>query len=199
GGFGFGVGGPAVRGVAVGLADAAGVVVGVEEVHVDAGAVGLEGGEELPRPRRLGGAGGVVLLGEPYRVDDDVVLDVAAGVGGGVARGPGDRAAPVEHRRVRPRGAGPVGVLGGDVDDPVGQPREVGRLPVVVPAVRDGVIDAALVVDVEGGPGQVCERGPELAERTDGALPVLDGSGVAAGDGDGRPEVQSCADPGQRW
>src|SRR5262249_8590953 len=101
--FRFDVGEPPVRVVAVGLADAAGVVVGVEEVHVDAGGVGLEGGEELPGPRRLGGAGGVVLLGEPYRVDDDVVLDVAAGVGGGVARGPGDRAAQVEHRRVRPR------------------------------------------------------------------------------------------------
>src|SRR4029453_9457934 len=67
-------------------------------------------------------------------------------------------------------------------------------LPVVVPAMGDGVIDAALVVDVEGGFDQVHERRSELAERTDGALTALDGPGIAAGDGDGRPEMQLPAD-----
>jgi len=42
-------------------------------------------------------------------------------------------------------------VLGDDVDDLVGQAGEVRGLPVVVPAVRDGVVDAALVVDVPRG------------------------------------------------
>ena len=62
----------------------------------------------------------------------------------------------------------------------------------------DGVVDAALMVDVQGGPDQVHERGPELAERADGALTVFDGSGVAAGHGDGRPEVQLVVDDRQR-
>ena len=61
-------------------------------------------------------------------------------------------------------------MLGDDVDDLVGQAGEVRGLPVVVPAVGDGVVDAALVVDVQGGSDQVHERGPELAERTDGTL-----------------------------
>src|SRR5919109_770317 len=41
--------------IAVGLSNAAGVVVGIKEVDVDAvGAVGLEGPEEPPRPGGLG-------------------------------------------------------------------------------------------------------------------------------------------------
>src|SRR5215510_7236372 len=41
---------PVVDGVAVCLADAVGVFVAAEEVHVDAFAEAAEGGEELPRP-----------------------------------------------------------------------------------------------------------------------------------------------------
>src|SRR4029453_264841 len=63
--------------------------------------------------------------------------------------------------------------------------------------MRDGVVDAALVVDVERGSDQIHERPPELAERTDGDLTVLDGPGVAADHGDGRPEVQLLADSRQ--
>ena len=87
---------------------------------------------------------------------------------------------------------------GDDVDDLVGQAGEVGGLPVVVPAVGDAVVETALMVDVEGGSDQIHERGPELAERTDGTLTVLDGSGVAAGHGDGRPEVEVLVDDRQR-
>jgi hypothetical protein len=83
------LGEPQLGVVAVGLADAARVVVGVKEIHVDAGTVGLEGGEEPSCPRGLRRPDGVVLLGEPCCVDDDVVLHVAAGVGAGV---PGARA-----------------------------------------------------------------------------------------------------------
>jgi len=54
-------------------------------------------------------------------------------------------------------------VRGDDVDDLVGQAGEVRGLPVVVPAVGDGVVDAALVVDVAGGSDQVHERVPGLA------------------------------------
>ena len=68
-----------------------------------------------------------------------------------------------------------VGMLGDDVDDLVGEAGEVRGLPVVVPAMGDGVVDAALVVDVQGGSDKVHERGPEFAKRTDGTLPVLDG------------------------
>ena len=50
------------------------------------------------------------------------------------------------------------------------------------------------MVDVQGGSDQVHERGPELAERTDGMLTVFDGSGVAAGHGDCRPEVEVLVD-----
>ena len=62
----------------------------------------------------------------------------------------------------------------------------------------DGVVDAALMVDVQGGSDQIHERGPELAERTDGTLTVFDGSGVAAGHRDGRPEVEALVDQRQR-
>jgi DNA polymerase family A len=44
--LGFHLGEPLVVGVAVGLADAARAVVGVQEVHIDAGSMGLEGVEE---------------------------------------------------------------------------------------------------------------------------------------------------------
>ena len=87
-----------------------------------------------------------------------------------------------------------VGVRGENVDDLVGQAGEVRGLPVVLPAVGDGVVDAALMVDVQGGTDQIHERGPELAQRTDGTLTVFDGSGVAAGDGDCRPEVEVLVD-----
>ena len=62
----------------------------------------------------------------------------------------------------------------------------------------DGVVDAALVVDVPAGSDQVHERGPEPAERTDGTLTLLDRSGVAAGHGDRRPEVEVPVDDRQR-
>src|SRR4029450_6588277 len=89
-------------------------------------------------------------------------------------------------------------MLGDDVDDLVGQAGGGGGLPVVVPAMGGGVVDAAPVGDVQGGSDQIHERGPELAERADGALTVLDGSGVAAGHGDGRPEVEGLVAHRQR-
>ena len=94
--FGFHLGESPVRAIAVGLADAARVVIGVEEVHIDAGTVGLESGEEFSCPRGLRRTNGGVLLGEPDGVDDNVVLDVAAGIGGGVPGGSGDCATHVE-------------------------------------------------------------------------------------------------------
>jgi hypothetical protein len=52
--------------IAVGLSNPAGVVVGIEEVDVDAGgAVWLEGFEESPRPRGLGCSELSGLFGEP--------------------------------------------------------------------------------------------------------------------------------------
>src|SRR5262249_56101815 len=93
---------------------------------------------------------------------------------------------------------GAIGVVGDHVDDLVGQTREIGGLPVVVPSVRDGVVDAALVIDVERGPDEVHERAPELAERTNGSFTFVHGSGVTAGDRDRRPEVQLVADDRQR-
>src|SRR4029450_11217949 len=114
--LGLDLGEPAVGVVAVRLADAAGVVVGVEKVHVDTGTVGLQGGEEGLGPRGLRGPDGVVLLGPPDRVDDDVVVHVPPRVGGGVAGGPAYGTPQMEHRRVRPRRDGTVGVLGDDVD-----------------------------------------------------------------------------------
>jgi hypothetical protein len=65
--------------------------------------------------------------------------------------------------------------------------------------VRDGVVEAALVVDVQGGSDQVHERSSELAERTDSTLPCLHRSGIAAGHRDGWAEVQLVIDDGQRW
>jgi hypothetical protein len=60
--------------IAVCLSNPAGVVVGIEEVDVDAaGAVRLEGLEEPPRPSGLGRGVLVGFLGEPHGVDDDVV------------------------------------------------------------------------------------------------------------------------------
>jgi hypothetical protein len=75
---------PLVGVVAVGLADAA-RIVGVEEVHVDTDAVGLECSEELSCPSGLGVFDGVGLPGKPDGVDDHVVLGIAAGVAGGVS------------------------------------------------------------------------------------------------------------------
>src|SRR6266498_4205382 len=81
-------------------------------------------------------------------------------------------------------------MLGDDVDDLVGQAGEVRAFPVVVPAMRDGVVDAALMVDVQRGSDQIHERSSELAERTDGTLTCLHRSGVAAGNRDCRIEVE---------
>ena len=67
-----------------------------------------------------------------------------------------------------------------------------------MPPVRDGVVDAALVIDVERGSDQVHERGPELAERTNSTFTVIHGSGIAAGHRDRRSEVELVADDRQR-
>jgi hypothetical protein len=96
------------------------VIVGVEEVDVDTGKVGLEGVEECSCPRGLRSADGVVLFREPGSVDDDVVLHVTRRAGRRVPRGSGYCATHVEHRRVGSRGGGVVGVLGDDVDHLVG-------------------------------------------------------------------------------
>src|SRR4029450_590202 len=73
--------------IAVGLSNAAGVVVGIKEVDVDAGgAMRLEGLQEPPRPGGLGSGVLAGLIREPHAVDDDVVSHVATGVGGGVVR-----------------------------------------------------------------------------------------------------------------
>ena len=105
---------------------------------------------------------------------------VATGVGGGVAGDSGDGATHVEHRRVRPRRAGGVGVVGDDGDGVVGEADEVRRLPVVVPPVEDGVVEAALESGVRRGCEQVDERRPEPAEGPNRTLAVFDGAGVAA-------------------
>ncbi len=134
----------AVDVIAVGLSDAAGVVVGIKEVDVDApGAVGLEGFEEPPRPSGLGVGVLAGLVREPHAFDDDVVAHVATGVGGGVAGNPGDGATEVEHHRTRPGRAGAVGVIGDDGDGFVGEAGEVRRLPAVVPPVENGGVDAS--------------------------------------------------------
>lgn len=74
-----------------GLADAPRVLVGIEEVHVDPGTVGVEDGEDRSRPRGLLRPDGGVLHGEP-RCVYGVVLHVAADVRGGVPRDSGNRA-----------------------------------------------------------------------------------------------------------
>ncbi|MGH9117001.1 MAG: hypothetical protein ACRD0A_03725 [Acidimicrobiales bacterium] len=65
------LGEPQVGVVAVGLANSAGVIVGIEEVDVDARAVGLESLEESPGPPGLVRADRVVLVREPCGVDDE--------------------------------------------------------------------------------------------------------------------------------
>ncbi|HEU0214988.1 MAG TPA: hypothetical protein VFR13_12930 [Jiangellaceae bacterium] len=65
--------------------------------------------------------------------------------------------------------------------------------------MRDGAVDAALVIDVERGSDQVHERGTELAKRTNDTFTVVYGSGVAAGHRDRRSEVQLVADGPLRW
>ena len=135
--------------IAVGLSNAAGVVVGIEEVDVDAPrAVRLEGFEEPPRPSGLGSGVLGGLVREPHAFDDDVVGHVTTGVGGGVVGNTGDGATEVEHHRARPGRAGGVGVIGDDGDRVIGKAGEVRRLPVVVPPVEDGGVDAGLERDV---------------------------------------------------
>ena len=84
-------------------------------------------------------------------------------------------------------------MIGDNGDGVVGEASEARRLPVVVPPVKDGVVEAALEGGVRRGCEEVNERRPEPAQgpRT---LAVLDRAGVAAGDGDGRPPVQVLGD-----
>src|SRR5262245_35707530 len=92
--FGLDLGESPVDLIAVGLSNPVGVVVGIEEVDVDAaGAMRLEGLEEPTRPGGLGRGVLARLVREPDGVDDDVVGDVATGVGGCVVGNSGDRAA----------------------------------------------------------------------------------------------------------
>ena len=76
--LGFHFGEPPVRVVAVGLPDAARVIVGVEEVQ-NAGTVGLQGVEECSFAHAVsaGADGGVLFRGDC--VDDDVVRHIAPG------------------------------------------------------------------------------------------------------------------------
>src|SRR5262245_16273355 len=91
---GLDLGEPAVDLISVRLSNPAGVVVGIEEVDVDAaGAVGLQGLEEPSRPGGFSRRALAGLVGEPHGVDDDVVGYVATGVGGVVPWGSGDGAA----------------------------------------------------------------------------------------------------------
>jgi hypothetical protein len=89
-------------------------------------------------------------------------------------------------------------VVGDDGDGFVGEADEVRRLPVVVPPVENGVVDAALEGGVRRGCEQLDERRPEPAEGPHRTLAVFDGACVAAGDGDGRPPVQVLGDV-RKW
>ena len=60
--------------------------------------------------------------------------------------------------------------------------------------MRDGVIEDALLVDVQRRSDQIQERRSELAQRVDGTLAVFDGSRVAAADRDCGPEVKVLVD-----
>src|SRR5215813_15580102 len=62
---------PGVDGVAVRLADPAGVFVAAEEVDVDAFAEAAEGGEEPPRPSGFPVA--EILAGPPHTIEGDCV------------------------------------------------------------------------------------------------------------------------------
>lgn len=79
--FGLDLGESPVDVIAVRLPNAAAVVVGIEEVDVDAScAVRLEGLEEPPRPRSLSSGVLAGLVREPHGVDDDVVGHSPTGV-----------------------------------------------------------------------------------------------------------------------
>jgi hypothetical protein len=86
---------PVVDGVPVRLANPAGLLVGAEEVDVDAVAEAVEGGEEAPRPGDVLVA--MALAGPPHGVERDGVRDPSVperGVAAGVAA---DRASQVEE------------------------------------------------------------------------------------------------------
>src|SRR5262245_66618130 len=96
----------------------------------------------------------------------------------------------MKHRRIRPWRRAGERVLDDDVDEIVAQLREVGGLPVVVPAVDDGRVERALETYVRRGPDQVEEWSPECAERAEHLLTVLDRPGVAGTDHHHRAPVQ---------
>src|SRR5687768_14253702 len=157
--LGFDLGEPSVDLVAIGLSNPAGVVVGIEKVDVYTGdAVRLEC---LEKPTYPGGLDrGVLgsLLRQPHAVDDDVVGHIPTGKGGGVAGNAGDGPTQVEYRRVRPRRPRGVGLFGDDGDRLVREAGMTGGLPVVVPAVENGVVERALEGGVRAGREQVHQR-----------------------------------------
>jgi hypothetical protein len=116
-----------------------------------------------------------------------MLCHVASAVGGGLVGDSGHGAAHVKHRRVRPRRARGVRVIGDDGDGVVGQAGEVGGLPVVVPPMEDGVVESALERGIRGRRQQVYERCSKPAEIPYHPLALFDGAGVAASDGESRP------------
>jgi hypothetical protein len=65
-------------------------------------------------------------------------------------------------------------VIGNGGDGVLGEPGEVRRLPVVVPAMEDRLVDAALEGGIRCRCEQVDERRPEPAKSLNRPLAVLD-------------------------
>ena len=158
--------------IAIRLSNATGVVVGIEEVDIDAPcAMRLEGFEEPARPPVSSTARSPAWSGSHTASMTRLWATSRASSAVPLGRNSGDGATHVEHRRVRPGRVDDIGMIGDDSDRVVGETVEVRRLPVMVPAVEDGVIHAALEGGVGRGCEQVNERGPEPTEGLERRLP----------------------------
>src|SRR5207249_2549133 len=108
------------------------------------------------------------------RVDVDVVAGVPAAVRGVVLADPGHRPAELEYGGLRDGRGHSLRVADHDVDDLVGELRELQGLPVVVPAVGDGRVEEGLLGEIGLPRDEVGRGGAEAPEWPEDLLAPID-------------------------
>src|SRR5215210_6338014 len=167
-----------------------------QEVYIDARVVGLKGRPEVSGPlpllvealRRLGDTPDVERMPGAASAESCLLLSHAC-----------DSPSELPDHKGRQRGVDLQRVIDRDVDNLVGELRDVAGPNVVPPPVRERRIEHRLVGEEGFGYAQIEHRRSELFERLHDLLPLLHRSCVAAHDTHDQLAVQLLGHEGKWW